>query len=111
MSRETLPPFFLFVALNLVLSICHSLQTLGRFEPCSTSLSFRMLFLLLSDKALDEFAAFLPVIVGSRSETTTIYHMYSTFTQQIYIRWCCIDLLRPPRLSVLRRTLGRDPKL
>ncbi len=34
-----------------------------------------MLLLLVSDKTLDEFTAFFPVIVGSRSETTTIYHM------------------------------------
>src|SRR5208282_1553290 len=25
----------------------------------------------------------------------------TTFREQIYIRWCCIDLLRPPRLSGL----------
>src|SRR5882724_6830393 len=25
-------------------------------------------------------------------------HANTTFTQQTYIRWCCIDLLRPPRL-------------
>jgi hypothetical protein len=38
----------------------------GCFEHAALPFSARMLLLLLSDKTLDEFAAFLPVIVGSR---------------------------------------------
>src|ERR1700686_4218402 len=38
--------------------------------------------------------------------TVDLASCITTFREQTYIRWCCIDLLRPPHLSELREQCG-----
>jgi hypothetical protein len=38
-----------------------------------------------------------PITLSGKPKTVDLAGCNTTFGEKIYIRWCCIDLLRPPR--------------